>query len=67
MTADKEAPVAVLLNGISRRDKAISGKTILPVIKAQNSLEVLKMDKGMQRRGLSPGFVAHRYKVRGYL
>jgi hypothetical protein len=40
----KETPLAVLLNGESCRDKTKTADLILPVIKAQNGLEVLKGD-----------------------
>jgi hypothetical protein len=43
----KQTPFAVLLDGVSRRDKAIPGKTVIPVIKAQNGLEVGQRNKGV--------------------
>jgi hypothetical protein len=44
--ADKP-PFAVLLDGISSGYQAIAGKSILPVIEAQNGLEIGQGDKGM--------------------
>jgi hypothetical protein len=44
MFLHKETPLAVLLNGKSRRNKAKTADFILPVINAQQGLKVLKRD-----------------------
>jgi hypothetical protein len=69
MPVDKEGTAAVLLDGISRRYEAVPAHHIFPIIKAQNSLEIGQGDQGMKGDGdsLGPGFVIHRYKIRGPL
>jgi hypothetical protein len=44
MAADKEASAAVLLNGESCRQKVKTAALILPVIKTQQGLKVLKRE-----------------------
>jgi hypothetical protein len=42
-----QPPLAVLLNAVSSRDKTVPGKTILPVIYAENGLVIGQRDKGV--------------------
>jgi hypothetical protein len=44
-----QPPLAVLLYGIGGGDEAIPAESILPVINAQNGLEIGQGDEGMQR------------------
>jgi hypothetical protein len=42
-----QPPLAVLLNAVSSRDKTVPGKTILPVVYAENSLKIGQTDERM--------------------
>jgi hypothetical protein len=58
-----QPPFAVLLYGVGCRYQAKHSGFILPIINAQQSLEIRKGNKGMQRKGRCPGFVVHENKV----
>jgi hypothetical protein len=52
MFFSEQSPLAVLLYGEGCRNKAVPGKSVLPVIDPQNSLEIGQGDKGMQYRSV---------------
>jgi hypothetical protein len=58
-----QPPFAVVLNTISSGDKAVPGKTILPVVNAEDRLKVYQRNKRMPRGIKGPVSVFHAPKV----